>query len=248
VTVPSNSSESTERQAEEPLLAPGGGDAGPPPAAETVPEERPQRFIRDVAVSLFSLAVVAGGIFAVQFVRNRDSAQTATAAAVGLPSGDYTAVRLGVVAGGDTKIGGPAPVFQLSAPDGQMFRLSDLRGKVALVNFWATWCAPCRQEIPDLVRLQKDWGDSVRIVGVDLQETPADVAAFATRLQMNYSLALDFNGEVASSYKVRGLPTTFFLDAQGIVRDLRIGVLRPQVATCIVNDIERGKHDPGDCR
>ena len=203
-------------------------------------------FTRDVAVSFVSLAAVVAAIVAVQFIRNRDSAQPV--AAIGLPSGDYTAVRLGVVANGDTKVGGQAPLFQLSGPDGQVLRLSDLRGKVVLVNFWATWCAPCRQEIPDLVQLQRDWGDKVQIVGVDLQETPADVSEFAARLQMNYLLALDKDGAVASSYKIKGLPTTFFLDQDGVIRDLRIGVLRPKVATCIVDDIERGKHDPGDCR
>ena len=222
------------------------GDSERSPATTGVQRDAPHTFVRDGAVSLLSLLLVTGAIIAVQFIRNRDSGSTA--AAVGLPSGDYTAVRLGVVAGGDTKIGSQAPLFQLSTPDGQVIRLGDLRGGVVLLNFWATWCAPCRQEIPDLVKLQNDWGESVRIVGVDLQETPADVAAFATRLQMNYLLALDFNGEVASSYKVRGLPTTFFLDAQGVIRDVRIGVLRPQVATCIVNNIESGQHDPGDCR
>lgn len=206
----------------------------------------PYTLARDVGVSLLSLAVVAGAIIAVQFVRNRDGGETA--AAVGIPSGDYTSVRLGVVAGGDTKIGSQAPLFQLPSPDNSLIRLTDLRGKVVLLNFWATWCAPCRQEIPDLVKLQKDWGDSVQIVGIDLQETPADVAHYAGLFQMNYPLALDFNGDVASVYKIKGLPTTFFLDAEGIIRDLRIGVLRPQVATCIVTSIERDQHNPSDCR
>jgi thiol-disulfide isomerase/thioredoxin len=197
-------------------------------------------------VSLLSLAVVAGVIIAVQFIRNRDGGETATAG--GIPSGDYTSVKLGIVAGGSTKIGSQAPLFQLPSPDNSLIRLSDLRGKVVVLNFWATWCVPCRREIPDLVNLQTEWGDSVQIVGVDLQETPVDVMAFATRLQMNYPLALDFNGEVALSYKIKGLPTTFFLDGQGVIRDLRIGLLNPGIARCIVSDIERGKHDPSDCR
>jgi len=230
----------------EPVLIPDGDAAEQPAAAMDSRRGAPRTVVRDVVVSLLSFAVVAGAILAVQFIRNRDSGETV--AALGVPSGDYTAVRLGIVAGGSTKIGSEAPLFQLSSPDGQVIRLDGLRGRVVLLNFWATWCSPCRQEIPDLVKLQTDWGDSVRIVGVDLQESAADVGAFATRLQMNYPLALDRDGEVASFYKIKGLPTTFFLDSQGVIRDLRIGVLRPQVAICIADSIERGQHNPGDCR
>ncbi len=229
----------------DPAVAPasdGGVDEGSQ-ARTRAPRGSSYTFVRDVAVSLLSIAAVVLAIVAVQFIRDRDDGGM-----VGVPSGDYTAVKLGVVADGSTKIGSQAPLFRLPSPAGQVIRLSDLRGKIVLVNFWATWCVPCRREIPDLVNLQAEWGDRVQIVGVDLQETPADVVPFATRMQINYPLPIDFNGEVASSYKIRGLPTTFFLDGQGVIRDLRIGLLDPNVARCIVSNIERGQHVPSDCR
>lgn len=223
-------------------------ETDPDPApADTPPErERDHPIFRDILISLLSVALVAGAIVVVQLVRNRGGAGSAVAA--GLPSGDYTAVRLGVVGNGSTKIGSEAPAFQLTVPSGELIRLSDLRGKVVLLNFWATWCSPCRREIPDLVRLQNQWGGSVQIVGIDLQETPSEVSAFAGQMQMNYPVPLDSDGQVASYYRIRGLPTTYFLDPQGVIRDIRIGLLRPEIATCIVDGIERGQHNPSDCR
>lgn len=238
---------------------PGDTDMGPepepapaPPGSTDASPESPlsrrgdsHTLVRDAVVSVLSVAAVVLAIVAVQFIRKADGGGTAAAA---VQNGDYSAVKLGIVGDGSTKIGSQAPLFQLPSPYGQVIRLSDLRGKVVLINFWATWCVPCRREIPDLVNLQTEWGDGVQIVGVDLQETPDDVVRYAEVMQMNYPLALDFNGEVASSYKIKGLPTTFFLDGQGVIRDLRIGILSPDLARCIVSGIERGQHNPSDCR
>jgi len=209
-----------------------------------VVRRRKRQAVRDAAVSLASILVVVGAIAFIQLLRSQDAGLASSE----IPAGNYTAVKLGVVGGGSPRLGSPAPLFQLPVPDGKLVSLSESRGKVVLVNFWATWCVPCRQEIPDLVTLQQGWSDRAQIIGVDLQETPADVTNYANVMGMNYPLPIDFNGTVASTYKIKGLPTTFFLDAQGVIRDIRIGILKPQVATCIVDDIQRGQHDPDNCR
>ncbi len=199
--------------------------------------------VRDLAIPVLAIAAVVAGIVAVQLIRERNAATSAPSA-----SGEYYTLNLGSTGEGAPKVGEPAPGFQLLDPGGQMIRLEDFRGRPVLINFWATWCVPCRRETPDLVALQAEWGDTAQILGVNYSE-PADVAQeFAANYSVNYPTPLDSYGEVTGSYKLRGLPETFFLDEQGIIRDHRIGQLQPDVARCIVAGIESGDHQPEDCR
>jgi thiol-disulfide isomerase/thioredoxin len=161
-------------------------------------------------------------------------------------TGDF--FELGVLRDGEIEFGEPAPLFQLQDADGTVIRLDDYRGRPVLVNFWASWCIPCRAEVPDLVALQAEWGDRAQILGVDLQESAGTVTEFAAAFETNYPLPIDRDGSVTDAYELFGLPETFFLDAEGIVRDLRIGQLDPDVARCIVESIEQGDHDPRSCR
>ena len=204
---------------------------------------------RDVGVPLLAIAAVLGAIFAVQYLRTlrAESGNSGITTTV-LGSDGFTPIKLGVISGGDIDLGKPGPDFQLADPAGAIVTLADFRGKPVMVNFWATWCVPCRKETPDLVALQTEWGTTAQIVGVNYYESPDTVLAFASEFSMNYPLPLDRNGEVTGSYKLTGLPESFFLDGQGVVRDHRIGIVRPGVARCIVSGIERGQHQPQDCR
>jgi cytochrome c biogenesis protein CcmG, thiol:disulfide interchange protein DsbE len=116
----------------------------------------------------------------------------------------------------------PAPDFELTASDGKNVRLSDLRGKVVLLNFWATWCPPCKAEMPDLNALQRKYGadrDFV-VLGVNDEESAADVVAFAEREGIAFPLLLDPDGRVIEKiFNIRYLPTSMIIDRDGNVRD-----------------------------
>ncbi len=121
--------------------------------------------------------------------------------------------------------GSPAPDFTLQTLDGETITLSDLRGQPVVINFWATWCPPCRAEIPALDAVYRAQGGDVVILGVDVQESPATVAAFAAEYDMSYPVPLDPDAEVARLYRVRAFPTTVFVDADGVVRHVVTGAL-----------------------
>ena len=111
--------------------------------------------------------------------------------------------------------------FEVTLLSGETFRLSNQKGKVVLMNIWATWCPPCREEIPDFVRLQEDLGDrGVQFVGVALERDPDPQAVrdFAENMNVNYPIGLD-DGSIAQKYGgVRTLPTTFVIGPDGEIR------------------------------
>jgi len=120
------------------------------------------------------------------------------------------------------RIGAVAPDFEWNAPDGKTTKLSDLRGKVVVINFWATWCVPCRQEMPAMQRVAGST-DAV-FLAVDLLEDGARVRGFFDSLALDRLMPLlDTDGAVARRYSVLELPQTFFLDAQGVIRHVEHG-------------------------
>ncbi len=133
-----------------------------------------------------------------------------------------------------TDVGRAAPDFLLETPDGGTLRLSDLQGKPVLVNFWASWCAPCRQEMPEIVRAydaHKVGGFTV--VAVDLQENADEVKAFAREFGMAFPIVIDRDGGVGDAWRiggpVQGIPSSYFLDATGVVRGRVYGPMTASV-------------------
>jgi cytochrome c biogenesis protein CcmG/thiol:disulfide interchange protein DsbE len=125
----------------------------------------------------------------------------------------------------------PAPTFTLRSPEGTALSLDDLRGKVVLLSFWATWCPPCTAEMPDLNALYRRYGDAKDfvVVGVDLEESAGDVSAFARQHGISFPLALDWNGRVTrENYSVRTLPAAVIIDREGRIRDRWTGALRQE--------------------
>ncbi len=117
-----------------------------------------------------------------------------------------------------------APDFVLATLDGGELRLSDRRGQAVVLNFWATWCAPCRKEIPQLVAAYDRYRQQgLVVVGVNLQENKGIVRNFAKDFGMEFPVAIDRDGRVGDRYRLLGLPTTFFIDGTGVVRSVFTG-------------------------
>jgi peroxiredoxin len=109
-----------------------------------------------------------------------------------------------------------APEFSLTTPNGTIISLAQLRGKVVFLNFWATWCSPCRVEMPSMERLHKEFKDEgLAMVAIDVDESPEQVARFMTEFRLSFPALLDEEVEVATRYSVRGLPATFLIDRGG---------------------------------
>jgi peroxiredoxin len=127
-------------------------------------------------------------------------------------------------------VGQPAPEFALTSVDGGTVRLSEHRGRVVLLNFWATWCAPCRAEMPDLQRTYQAYRDrGFEVLAIDVQEAASDVQPFLAELSLTFPALLDQDAAVSRLYLARGLPSSFLVDRQGTVRYVRVGTLAPGV-------------------
>lgn len=112
-----------------------------------------------------------------------------------------------------------APDFAVETFAGETLRLSDLRGKVVVLNFWASWCPPCRWEMPFFETISQEYKErDVVFLGVAISDTKEDAAEFADSVGVTYPLALDASGETARDYKVLGLPTTFLIDKDGVIQ------------------------------
>lgn len=122
-------------------------------------------------------------------------------------------------AGLEARASVPAPELQALDLQGQPKTLGDYRGRVVLLNFWATWCPPCRREMPSMERLrQKMQGRSLEIVALDSAEPIEDVRTFLATLKLAFPILLDPEGVNTRRWKVYALPTTFLLDGEGRIR------------------------------
>jgi len=121
-------------------------------------------------------------------------------------------------------IGREAPDFTLEDLDGNSVRLNDLRGKVVFLNFWATWCPPCRAEMPDIETVYQEYKDQdIVFLGIDIQQEPGIVRDFIELGGYNWQMLLDKTGKVATSYNVRAIPTSYFVDKEGIISGVAVG-------------------------
>ena len=114
------------------------------------------------------------------------------------------------------EVGEPSPGFALEGLDGSEVSLARLQGKVVVLNFWASWCGPCRLEMPDF---QKAWEEhqeqGVVFVGIAVDDTASEASKFAEQVGVTYPLALDTTGDVARAYRIRAVPSTYFIDREG---------------------------------
>lgn len=120
-----------------------------------------------------------------------------------------------------------APDFELEDLNGARVRLSDFRGQVVVLNFWATWCPPCRVELPTLQRLEERRGDEIVLLAISQGEDKADVERFVREGGYTFRVLLDPRLIVGNTYGARSIPTTFVIDQDGVIRYKRRGMLIP---------------------
>jgi cytochrome c biogenesis protein CcmG/thiol:disulfide interchange protein DsbE len=123
-------------------------------------------------------------------------------------------------------VGAPAPGFSLGDLQGRLVALSSLRGKAVLLNFWATWCEPCREELPMLDGIARKYAETLSVIGVETGDPGDAVRSFTDPLALtSVTILLDPSFAARDLYLVRGLPTSFFIDSGGTVRRIKIGTL-----------------------
>lgn len=196
--------------------------------AETLPDERPQQRREYAGPGFtFGIAVLVVGVvgFGIWFLEIRgDGGGVEGEAGFGIvalaeslnPTGEAPAAE----------VGRPAPAFRLRTPDGPATELTDYRGQYVLLNFWASWCGPCRGETPALQAFFERQSPGLVVVGVNQQEGAGTAREFADGFGVTYPIALDTDGQVSSAYRVStGLPVSFLVDPEGVIRDVHLGAL-----------------------
>ncbi len=137
---------------------------------------------------------------------------------------------------GVARVGELAPPFTARTLDGAPVSLEAFRGRVVVLNFWATWCGPCRVEMPEFERYQAQVGDRVAILGVNMQEPPEVIAPFVRQYGLTFPILLDESGAISAPYRVTGLPTSVIVDRSGVIRERVVG---PMTRDVLARRVER---------
>ena len=176
-------------------------------------EENRSSIGRSILIGAVGIAALAG----IAYVATLPAAPSISTAA---DSGDLAALEVA------PRQGALAPDFSLFNLDGEQITLSDLRGRPVMINLWATWCAPCRIEMPHIQdRFERYAGEGFLVLAVDFDE-PADlVANFRDELGLTFDLLLDPGAEVQELYRNRNYPSTFFVDENGVIQVQHIGLM-----------------------
>jgi thiol-disulfide isomerase/thioredoxin len=131
------------------------------------------------------------------------------------------------------KLGQTPPDFTLLLPDGRHASLSDFKGRPVLINFWATWCPPCRAEMPELLQAARDYPDLV-LLAVNVNESADAVSQFAEQFRMDVPVVIDQEGAISNRYNVSGLPTSVFVHPDGTIVDVRPGAINRAVIDTVL--------------
>jgi peroxiredoxin len=140
-----------------------------------------------------------------------------------------------------TGIGELAPDFTGTTLEGETITLSDFRGQVVMVNDFATWCGPCQAETPYLVEVYNAEGGDMVIIGLNLQESKSKVSEFKKQYDVPYPLVMDPDGELTEIYRPIGLPTSWFMDSDGVVRYVHAGPMTTAMLQEALDAVREGR-------
>lgn len=194
------------------------------------PEQRVSLLERPFIRALVGIVLLAAVGVALFFIRS-DGGDDGTGGATleGAPTRSASVepeAGLGALDDRPPIIGQPAPDFALRNLDGDIVRLSDLRGKVVFINFWATWCTPCKKELPDIQKVYDEKRDEgLEVLAIDWQENADDAREFFKSRDLTLPLLIDRPGDVYDQYRLQGLPASFFVDRDGNLAALHFGFL-----------------------
>jgi thiol-disulfide isomerase/thioredoxin len=121
------------------------------------------------------------------------------------------------------QVGKPAPEFELQDLGGAKVSLSQFRGKVVILDFWATWCQPCRQSMPEMEKLQEKYSSRLTLLAINLEEPADQVRSFVASEKIRSRVLLDESGTVGNAYQTTAIPMQVIIDREGIVRNVSVG-------------------------
>lgn len=130
--------------------------------------------------------------------------------------------------------------FTLETNTNKVFHLDDLKGKTVIINFWTTWCTYCQEELAELISFYKENKEDIELVSVNLtssERSKQEVIQFISHSKIPFTVPMDINGEVAKKYKIIGIPTTFIIDQNGMVRKKVLGPVTAEMLHQIINEM-----------
>ncbi|MGM0471078.1 MAG: TlpA family protein disulfide reductase [Bacillota bacterium] len=133
------------------------------------------------------------------------------------------------------KVDFKAPNFTLPTLKQKQINLSDYKDRVILINFWATWCPPCRAEMPYIQQLNEEMSDKVKILAINVREKPTQVKEFIKKNNYNFTILMDQEAEVANKYLVRGVPKTIVINRNGIIKGEHVGSMNLEQMKSLIN-------------
>jgi len=129
----------------------------------------------------------------------------------------------------ENSAGSLAGNFNLETTSGKAIQLSDIQGQPVLVNFWATWCGPCQVEMPLIQEYYEKYNPNIEVLAINYDESIGEIEPYVNKLGLTFPVLLDPGGKITDLYQVRGFPTTYFIDREGIVRGVFVGILSKKV-------------------
>jgi len=175
---------------------------------------------------LLGLVVILALFVGTDFLQSASPLPTVAVLSTTPPSGDAAVDKEAPA----PRIGRLAPDFSITEVDKSTSKLSDYRGKTVVLNFWASWCGPCKLEMPDLEAFYKEYKDQdVAVLAVGWHDTPSALSKFAMAKQFTFKMLADINGTVGDKYGLINLPATFFIDKNGVIREMQIGAMNKAI-------------------